>query len=467
MASLKKRNGKYCVIYRYRDKEGKKKQKWETFDSRAEAVKRMKEIEYKKSNGTFVVPQCKLMSELLKEYVDLYGKEKWALSTYDSNLSLISNYIEPVIGKVDLSDINTRFLETYYKTLLRTPTCTSKEAPEEEQKTISTSTIRDIHKLLKSYFKQAVKWELIEKNPADHATVPKYKPVRRQIWTADVLMHATEICDDDILKLAMNLSFSASLRIGELTGLTWDCVDISEEAIEEGRASIHITKEYQRVSKEAVEALDGKDIILVFPSESKLYKTVRVLKTPKTETSIRRVFLPRSVAEMLVHHKEAQDEMKAFLGSEFHDYGIVLASPTGAPIGETQIRKRFAKLIRDNNLPEVVFHSLRHSSVTYKLKLNGGDIKAVQGDSGHAQVSMVTDVYSHIIDEDRRKNAELFEEAFYGKKNLRPQMGDAVGHQAANTITLPEGVDAEALAKVLSNPEMMALLNSIAKTIQQ
>ena len=74
---------------------------------------------------------------------------------------------------------------------------------------------------------------------------------------------------------------------------------------------------------------------------------------------------------MLVRHKEAQDEMKAFLGSEFHDYGIVLASPTGAPIGETQIRKRFAKLIRDNNLPEVVFHSLRHSSVTYKLKLNG------------------------------------------------------------------------------------------------
>ena len=69
-------------------------------------------------------------------------------------------------------------------------------------------------------------------------------------------------------------------------------------------------------------------------------------------------------------------------------------------------------------MPEVVFHSLRHTSVTYKLKLNRGDIKSVQGDSGHAQVSMVTDVYSHIIDEDRKKNAERFEEAFYGKKNL-------------------------------------------------
>ena len=78
---------------------------------------------------------------------------------------------------------------------------------------------------------------------------------------------------------------------------------------------------------------------------------------------------------------------------------------------------------------------------------------------------MVTDVYSHIIDEDRRKNAELFEEAFYGKKNLRPQMGDASGHQAANTITLPEGVDAEALTKVLGNPEMITLLTALTKSI--
>jgi integrase len=71
---------------------------------------------------------------------------------------------------------------------------------------------------------------------------------------------------------------------------------------------------------------------------------------------------------MLVSHKEAREEMKAFLGSKIHDYGIILAFLTGAPIGETQIRKKFGKLIRDNNLPEVVFHSLRHSSVTYCLK---------------------------------------------------------------------------------------------------
>ena len=63
-----------------------------------------------------------------------------------------------------------------------------------------------------------------------------------------------------------------------------------------------------------------------------------------------------------------------------------------------------------------IYISLRHTSVTYKLKLNGGDVKAVQGDSGHAQVDMVTNVFSHIIDEDRKKNAQLLRKLSMARK---------------------------------------------------
>ena len=120
-------------------------------------------------------------------------------------------------------------------------------------------------------------------------------------------------------------------------------------------------------------------------------------------------------------------------------------------------------IIDELGLPDVVFHSLCHTSVTYKLKLSGGDIKAVQGDSGHAQADMVTEVYGHIIDEDRRKNAEMMEKAFYNKENLNPQMKGS--EESSNTIAVPEGVDAELLMKVLGNPEMAALLTSLAKTM--
>ena len=61
----------------------------------------------------------------------------------------------------------------------------------------------------------------------------------------------------------------------------------------------------------------------------------------------------------------------------------------------------------------MTFHSLRHSSITYKLVLTGGDIKAVQGDSGHSQADMITEIYGHILDANRRKTTERFEEEFY------------------------------------------------------
>lgn len=304
---------------------------------------------------------------------------------------------------------------------------------------------------------------MIEKNPCTYATVPKHKSQKREIWTAETLMYAMDVCEDERLKLAINLSFSCSLRLGELLGLTWDCVDISPEAIEENRAYVYINKETQRVKKESLKDLEGKDVLLVFPSQHKTNTTVQILKTPKTESSIRKVFLPKSVANMLVEWKAEQDEVKEVLGEEYIDYNLVMATTFGNPIGIGAIRGQLKKLIEEHNLPPVVFHSLRHSSVTYKLKLKGGDIKAVQGDSGHSQVDMVTDIYSHIIDEDRRRNAELFEEAFYEKKNLDPKMREETTTQ---TVDVPDDVDAELLAKVLANPEMKALLASLAKAMK-
>ena len=464
MASIKQRGDKFCVIYHYNDNDGKRRQKWETYSTKAEAKRRAKEIEYKAEMGLLSVPKCKTLKELLEEYIVLYGRDKWALSTYERNVRLIRNYITPIIGDTKLKDINTRFMETFYQSLLKLPAVPNLATGKMDNGTVSTSTIRDIHKLLRNAFEQAVKWELMDKNPCIRATVPKHKSQKRDIWTAEQLMYAIEVCEDQFMKLALNLTFAASIRMGELLGLTWDCVDTSQEAMDEGRAYIYINKEKQRVSKEAIKELNGKDILLTFPEESKRCKTVRILKTPKTESSVRKVYIPRSVAMMLNEWRDNQNEIKKVLGEEYQDYGLVMATSYGLPASGSYLRKGLKKIIDEHNLPPVVFHSLRHTSVTYKLKLNGGDIKAVQGDSGHSQVNMITDVYSHIIDEDRRKNAELFEDAFYGKKNLYPSMS---AHMPGNMMQIPEGVDVELLTKVLTNPEMAALLTSLAKSMQK
>ena len=142
-----------------------------------------------------------------------------------------------------------------------------------------------------------------------------------------------------------------------------------------------------------------------------------VLKTPKTETSNRTVWLPKTVAKLLVQYKKDQQELKEFLGNAYNDYNLVIALENGNPVESRIVRDRFQKLCEENDFEIVVFHSLRHLSTGYKLKMTNGDVKSVQGDTGHAEAEMVTDVYSEIIDEDRRFNAQKMDKEFYSNLN--------------------------------------------------
>lgn len=354
-------------------------------------------------------------------------------------------------------DVTPRIMDKYYRDLLSVKAVSSKYVKARTEY-LTPHTVREVHKTLRNAFNQAVKWELMTRNPVEHATLPKEEHKTRDIWTAEVLQKALEACDDDILRLAINLAFSCSLRMGELLGLTWDCIDISPTSIELGQASIFVEKELQRVNREAMADLDGKDIMFKFPPTFASTHTALVLKTPKTKTSVRKVFLPKTVAEMLVQRKADIEELKDLFGDEFVDFNLVFCSSNGKPIEGQVINRAFNKLIEEKGLPKVVFHSLRHSSITYKLKLNGGDMKSVQGDSGHAQVKMVADVYSHIIDDDRRLNAERMEAAFYSGRQATPE-------PVQPAATESSADDKELLLKLLQNPEMAALLKSLAKTL--
>ena len=427
---------------------------------RKKQINGKKEIEYKQSIGKFEVQKCATLKELIEEYVQIYGHDKWGVSTYSGNVALINNYILPTIGDTKLAGINTHFMEKYYKDLLKMPAVKSTKNPDGTG-TITESTVNEIHKVLRSCFRQAVKWDMMGKNPAVDATVPKAKKQEREIWTAEMLMQALEACDNKMLKIAFHLAFTATLRIGELLGLTWDDMDISEEAIADNKAYVIINKQVERVSKDAIEALNSKEIIMIFPSQKKNNKTVRGAENTKDRQQCQEGVYSKISSTMSDRSEKDQDEIKEALGNEYQNYNLVMATTFGLPIGDSYLRTKMQEIIDELGLPDVVFHSLRHTSVTYKLKLSGGDIKAVQGDSGHAQADMVTEVYGHILDEDRRKNAELMENAFYNKENLNPQMKNQ--DEGSSTITVPDGVDAELLMKVLGNPEMAALLTSLAK----
>ena len=53
MASIVKRKNRYSVVYTYKDDDGNQHQKWETFDTNADAKKRKTQIEFERDFNAF------------------------------------------------------------------------------------------------------------------------------------------------------------------------------------------------------------------------------------------------------------------------------------------------------------------------------------------------------------------------------------------------------------------------------
>lgn len=461
MASIVKRGKSFSLVYEYKDAKGVKRQKWETFPTKKEASARKAEVENQQNKGTFIPPATTSVHEFLIDFVEMYGSKRWGLSMYGVNTSLIRNYIDPILGEYNVQDINRRVVDRFVMELQKTrPVETNSRRARTEF--LPPCTIEKIYKLLHCAFRQAVRWDMVPKNPFDDALLPKKEKKPRAIWTAEMIRKALDNCSDGKLYVAINLAFACSLRMGEITGLTWDCVYISDADIAQDNAHIVVNKELARVSQKALKALGDDDVIFMFPRLIYGNSATRlVLKHPKTESSNRTVWLPKTLAYILRDWKVKQDKLKELMGKEYTDFNLVLALETGRPCEDRVIGNQFARLKKSAGLPDVVFHSLRHSSTTYKLKLNHGDIKATQGDTGHAQASMVTEVYAHILDEERKINAQKFEKAFYARADMR-----GVERELNPPKEAESAVDLQKLvAQLQENPELAAQLKALLHTV--
>lgn len=394
MASIVRRRNSFSVVY-YTTAEGQRKQKWEAYHSLEEAQRRRDLLKiYEDQRRLFKYSKVETVEQLMYEYIRLYGLSRWSLSTYQGNYGIIQNYIIPNIGTMRLRELSPRVVAEIYRQMQQMPQHIDR-FQKTEYKRISTSLLRNIHKILHSAAERAIQWEYMTRNPFHGVPMPKSRPQPGMYLEAHQIVKLLECCENERLKIAILLAFVGTLRKGELLALTWADVDF-------GNGAIHVNKTISRVRKEALELLSHRDVLYVFPAQSSA--SVLVLKQPKTDSSIRTVYLPGAVMESLKRRCHGQPMT-----------GLIFSYSDGRPLQEKTITKWFYDLLEQANLPRVTFHSLRHSSITYKLIITEGNIKAVQGDSGHAQAEMVTEVYGHILDTCRKETAKRFENAFFSE----------------------------------------------------
>ncbi|MFR6649575.1 MAG: tyrosine-type recombinase/integrase [Faecalibacterium prausnitzii] len=135
-----------------------------------------------------------------------------------------------------------------------------------------------------------------------------------------------------------------------------------------------------------------------------------------------------------------KQQKRTLSGTTLHEVHQLLHNSFLLAVEPVLIRKKFLKWQDAHpELPHIVFHELRHSSAPYQLIISGGDVKAVQGTTGHASADMLVNTYAHIQQSSRVELGKKFESGFYAKPDTpSPQAVPATGEPTISMTALLE-----------------------------
>ena len=463
MAYITKRGNSYSVRYTYEDEHGKSCDKWESFPTKEEATNRKKQIEHELVAGTFLIPSSVTVAEFLMDWLPKQcSKHKWAPKTYESNLSTIQNLIIPYIGSMEMQKLKPYHMENLYTTLSKTPCGSYIEGKKQnltekqKQRLLSSTSIHEVHTLLKTAFSYAVEWDLIHKIPLPR-DAPKVNIEERTIWDEKTMLAALQTIENPALHLAVHMSMILSLREGEILGLQPSDLDFDAA---DGRGTISVSKTMQRANKDALEKLDPNQVYHTFPDRREGSKSSLILKKPKTKKSNRVLYMTKPLKEELLAwlEKLKQDEQNA--PEKYSNCGQLFRLSDGLPIAPELLTKWYRQWRSAHpEFEQIVFHGLRHSSATYQLLQSEGDFKSVQGNTGHATAAVLMDTYAHTQDKPRLELTEKIEANFYSqdltpaapepRQNEKPAATKISGKEILEAIRLMDADERRELTRAL------------------
>ena len=391
---------------------------------------------------------CELIFDVNSAYFDNHGGYEFAKQFY--------------IGNRKVQELRTYDIEKFYATLAKTPCgqyvhgVKQKLSDKQKKRLLSSTSIHEVHTLLKTAFSYAVEWDLIHKIPLPREA-PKANSEERTIWDEKTMLAALQTIENPALHLAVHMSMILSLREGEILGLQPSDLDFDAA---EGRGTISVSKTMQRANKDALEKLDPNQVYHTFPDRREGSKSSLILKKPKAKKFNRILYMTKPLkAELLAWlEKRKQDEQNA--PEKYNNCGQLFRLPDGLPIAPELLTKWYRQWRSAHpEFEQIVFHGLRHSSATYQLLQSDGDFKSVQGNTGHATASVLMDTYAHTQDKPRLELTEKIEANFYSqdltpvapqpRQNEKPAATKISGKEILEAIRLMDADERRELTRAL------------------
>ncbi len=320
------------------------------------------------------------LNAFLDRWLETAVKPRVSARTADGYESLLKRYIREPLGQKKLENIQAIDIQAAYAQI--------------QVKGLSARIVRHTHSALHNALKQAVKWNILQKNVAEFVELPKVPHKERRVLSQDESLTFIDVAESMPNGLIFEFALLSGMRPEEFLALQWNDLDFERCTAQIKRALVR-------------------------------HKGNWTFEKPKTAKSSRIISLPEPIMRKLHSHKRKQNEARLAVGPEWQNFDLVFCSEIGTPLSIPNLTYRyFRPILTKAKIPQIRLYDLRHSHATLLL-IAEVNPKVVAERLGHSTIVQTLNTYSHVIPSMQKQSTDRLTEMLYSgrKKTLEKRFG--------------------------------------------
>jgi integrase len=359
---IRQRGGpnRWAIVLEIRDPEtNRRKRKWYSFQgTRRQAEIQRATLIAEVAAGQYVEPARTTLAAFLDHWLE-HVKTQVSPRSWERYAELARKNIVPLLGATPLSKLQPAAISSAYARALVA-------GRRDGTGGLSARTVHHMHRILRQALQQAVRWQILARNPADVVKPPRVEKRKSPTLSAEQAAELLGALAHSRVYWPTLVALATGMRRGEILALRWENVDLDRSVLQ------------------VVETIEET-------------KTSLRSKPPKNSKT-RAITLPAFAVTELRRLKRDQAQELLRLGIRQTGATLVCGRADGEVHSPLALTYEFARFIRQmKSFPQVRFHDLRHSHAT-QLLASGVHPKIAQERLGHSSISVTLDLYSHAVE---------------------------------------------------------------------
>lgn len=336
-----------------------------------EIVKKLRDSQYEDEKQLNVVNSNMTLDEWYDVWIDTCKKH--CRDTTKRTYAIQYNRLREKLGWRKLTNLNLVIIQNAFNNLK------------------SDNSRRDCKAVLVDMLNRALESDLISKNVAlsVNTRIDGKEQLEKRVLTEEEIQILYQSTRDSQLYPFFVLALNTGMRMGEILGLTWDCVDFENGILRVEKTLCYLPN-------------NGTAIYEFHP--------------PKSRAGKRNIPMAKLVKDVLQEQKAWHDHVNTRFQPQKGFEELVFTSKTNHPLHESNIRTAIGYLVDRINVqnPEKEFerftpHCLRHTFATNCIA-KGMKPKTLQSLLGHNSLQMTMDLYCHVLDETLKEEMSIITE---------------------------------------------------------